>query len=315
MATGKRYFWIKLKESFMNSDTVDYLMSLPDGANYVVLYQMLCLKTINTDGRLSRQIGEIIIPYNVEKIQRDCKYFSADTIHVALKLFQSFGLIYEDVDGTLVLTDHQNLVGSETDWAVKKRRQIKDTSSVSLPPSGGESGGENFPTEIDIRDRDKEIRDKEIRDRNIEDTTTSRACAREEPIGIAIDAYERRFGRFPTEIIIDDMRKYLEQMEPEVIAHAIELAVTEGFFKWSYVRGVVDRYIGMNVKTLAAAEACDQEYREFKKNRSNSKRKKRPYGGEPLSPEERAKQERDNEIAMEQIRRLREKINGGSDSG
>lgn len=48
MATGKRYYWIKLKESFMTSDTIDYFMEQPDGANYVVLYQLLCLKTINT---------------------------------------------------------------------------------------------------------------------------------------------------------------------------------------------------------------------------------------------------------------------------
>ena len=83
MATGKRYYWIKLKESFMTSDTIDYFMEQPDGANYVVLYQLLCLKTINTGGRLSRQIGEITIPYDVAKIQRDCKWFSADTIRVA----------------------------------------------------------------------------------------------------------------------------------------------------------------------------------------------------------------------------------------
>ena len=51
MATGKRFYWMKLKESFMTSDTIDYFMSQPDGANYVVLYQMLCLKTINTDLR------------------------------------------------------------------------------------------------------------------------------------------------------------------------------------------------------------------------------------------------------------------------
>ena len=61
MATGKRFYWMKLKESFMTSDTIDYFMSQPDGANYVVLYQMLCLKTINTDGRLSRQITTILL--------------------------------------------------------------------------------------------------------------------------------------------------------------------------------------------------------------------------------------------------------------
>lgn len=124
MATGKRYYWIKLKESFMTSDTIDYFMEQPDGANYVVLYQLLCLKTINTGGRLSRQIGEITIPYDVAKIQRDCKWFSADTIRVALNLYLSVGLIYEDVDGTLVLTDHKNL--SEAKQITPRKRKTRE---------------------------------------------------------------------------------------------------------------------------------------------------------------------------------------------
>ena len=59
----------------MRSDAVDFLMGQKNGANYVVLYQMLCLMTINTNGRLSRQIGEVIIPYDVDKIQRDTSGF------------------------------------------------------------------------------------------------------------------------------------------------------------------------------------------------------------------------------------------------
>lgn len=165
MATGKRYYWIKLKESFMTSDAVDFLMGQPDGANYVVLYQMLCLKTINTDGRLSRRIGEVIIPYDEQKIARDTKWFSVDTVRVALNLYKALGLVYQDQDGVLALTDHENLVGSETDWAVKKRRQAMDNNSPGFLPPSGESGGENFPIEIDIENRDKEI---EIRDQSKE---------------------------------------------------------------------------------------------------------------------------------------------------
>lgn len=166
MSTPKRYYWMKLKESFMTSDTIDYFMSQPDGANYVVLYQMLCLKTINTDGRLSRQIGEIIIPYDVEKIRRDMKWFSADTIRVALKLYQAVGLIYEDVDGSLVLTDHSNLVGSESDSA-KRMRIHRSKERQELPEASqcDAQCAENVTPEIDIdiRDRYKEIdiRDKE----------------------------------------------------------------------------------------------------------------------------------------------------------
>ena len=176
MATGKRYYWMKLKESFMTSDTIDYFMSQPNGANYVVLYQLLCLKTINTGGRLSRQIGEIIIPYDVEKIQRDCKWFSTDTVRVALNLYKAAGLIYEDVDGTLVLTNHNELVGSETDYALQKKRQ-RDNSQ-QLPPhkevKSVDNVHENVHTDIDIdiRDRDKSLdidieKDKEDKEKEI----------------------------------------------------------------------------------------------------------------------------------------------------
>lgn len=164
MSKPKRYYWMKLKDSFMTSDVIDYFMSQPDGANYVVLYQMLCLKTINTGGRLSRQIGELIIPYDAEKIQRDCKWFSIDTVRVALKLYQAVGLIYEEMDGTLVLTDHKNLVGSETDAAARMR--ISRENKAALPPrsvTNGEQSANIVTPEIDIRDRDKRL-EKDIRE-------------------------------------------------------------------------------------------------------------------------------------------------------
>ena len=163
MATGKRYYWIKLKESFMTSDVVDFLMSQKDGANYVVLYQMLCLKTINTDGRLSRQIGEIIIPYDVEKIQRDCKWFSADTIRVALELYTRFGLVYRDESGTLVMADHENLVGSETDAAARMRSSRAARNALPPPDVTDEEQCANNVTP-DIRDKSIDDRDKEIRE-------------------------------------------------------------------------------------------------------------------------------------------------------
>ena len=160
MATGKRYYWIKLRESFMSSDTVDFMMSQKDGANYIVLYQMLCLKTINTGGRLSRTIGEIVIPYDVAKIQRDCKWFTMDTIRVALDLYKRFGLIYEDVDGTLVLVEHENLVGSETDYAEKNRR-MRAKQQECLPQSG-HNVSDDVSSNVPIDIRDKDIREKRL---------------------------------------------------------------------------------------------------------------------------------------------------------
>lgn len=154
---------MKLKESFMTSDTIDYFMGLPDGANYVVLYQMLCLKTINTEGRFERQIGAVLIPYDIEKIRRDTKWFSADTIRVALNLYKQFGLIYEDVNGVLVIANHKNLVGSETDYAAQKSNQRKLNSQKKALP-----GVDNVHTDVhenvhtENREKSVEIREKSI---------------------------------------------------------------------------------------------------------------------------------------------------------
>ena len=126
MQDNKRYFWIKLKTDFFNQDTIDFLLSQSNGCEYVVLYQMLCLKTANNNGVLSTNIGEIIVPYDVEKIARDTKYFSEDTIRVALELYKKLGLIYEDKNFLLQITNIDEMVGSNyNDDHYKEQNRIR----------------------------------------------------------------------------------------------------------------------------------------------------------------------------------------------
>ena len=154
----RKYYWIKLKKDFMNSDAVDFLMSQKNGAEYVVLYQMLCLMTVKTNGKLERQLNEVIIPYDAEKIQRDTKYFNIDTVRNALQLYIHLGLIYKDDNGCLSIADYENLVGSESGSAERVRRfrnskalhcndDVTDVKRISNELSN---------TEIDI-DTDKEV--------------------------------------------------------------------------------------------------------------------------------------------------------------
>ena len=84
MNENKRFYWIKLKTNFFNLDEIDFLLSQDNGCKYIVLYQMLCLNTANNGGEMSTRIGEMIVPYDVEKIARDTKYFDVDTVIVAL---------------------------------------------------------------------------------------------------------------------------------------------------------------------------------------------------------------------------------------
>lgn len=108
MEKTKRYYWIKLKTDFFNLAEIDFLLSQKDGCRYIVLYQMLCLQTANNNGELASRVGEMIIPYDPDKIARDTKYFSKDTVIVAMELFKKLNLIYTDDGICLKIAGFEN---------------------------------------------------------------------------------------------------------------------------------------------------------------------------------------------------------------
>lgn len=280
MSTPKRYYWIKLRESFMSSDTVDFLMSQKDGANYVVLYQLLCLKTINTGGRLSRTIGEIVIPYDVDKIQRDCKWFSTDTIRIALTLYKRFGLIYEERDGTLVLADHGNLVGSETSWAVQKRNQKRNQQKLEqscdhVITSGGEqveTGVENFHPDI----RYKEIRDKRLDNRDKEKDVVvvgnpyvDNDDNNVEPVQDTLVLYATGNLQYLSPYNMEELISFRDTLPDELIRYAIDQACANGVRTYAYTRSILNSYVSNGFKSVGDAQAHDEKRRQNQQSRKS----------------------------------------------
>ena len=160
MGDNKRYYWIKLKTDFFNQETIDFLLSQKNGCEYIVLYQMLCLNTANNNGEMCSKIGEMIVPYNVEKIVRDTKYFDFDTVTIALGLFKQLGLIYEEKDKILKITNFNEMVGSEASnpnaQRQKRFRERQKQLKLSVTDSNVDSNAKNNE-EIENRDRDKSI--------------------------------------------------------------------------------------------------------------------------------------------------------------
>lgn len=129
---SKRYYWIKLKTDFFEDDKIDFIMSQKNGSEYIVLYQLLCLKSANNNGCLGSKIGDILLKWDEEKIQRECKYFDLDTIRVALSLYRSLGLVYEGNDELIRIANFEEMVGSETKHA-QKQRNYRENKLEELP--------------------------------------------------------------------------------------------------------------------------------------------------------------------------------------
>ena len=172
--SANKFYWIKLRTNFFSREDIDFLLSQKNGAEYVVLYQMLCLNTANNQGRLETKMGEIIIPYNAEKIVRDCKYFDIDTVNVAMSLYKKLGLIYEEEDKILKISNYEEMVGGETTWAEKKRlyrknqkmlkcaSTIEDTTEDNIEDTTKDNIVDNVPYNVrqEYRDKSIEYRDK-----------------------------------------------------------------------------------------------------------------------------------------------------------
>ena len=138
---NNKYFWIKLKLDFFSLPEIDFLLSQQNGSDYVVLYQMLCLMSVNENGSLANHMNEILVPFDVDKIRRDTKHFSKDTIIVALSLFSKLGLVYEETGiGVLKISCYDNLIGQETlaakykrNYRAKKKEETNHIENKEIP--------------------------------------------------------------------------------------------------------------------------------------------------------------------------------------
>lgn len=308
----QRFYWIKLTDRFMTSDTVDFLMEQKDGANYVVLYQMLCLKTVNNDGQLSRTIGEVIIPYDEEKIQRDMKWFSIDTIRVALNLYQKLGLIYRQENGTLKIANYENLIGSQTISAFKKQEQLKNR--------GGILGGQKvefFPPDKEkdiissstIKSREYEIKEKEsylnnnsifeiekpvnnkgvlLKGENTEvEQTDNNEPLSAETLKDDLDTFCSRFG-----VLLDDYNYRISEMDFKALTERFEESewLKANVTSFKKICDIYPRIISGYYKDYNRKPKGNREYeilqRMLREAEEEEEREKQEKGGTDNEPEE-----------------------------
>lgn len=127
---NKKYYWLKLKEDFFERDEIKIIESQKNGKDYINFYLKLLLKSLKTEGTLR---FKDTIPYNLEMLSTitNC---NIDTVNTAINTFISLGLMEKWEDGTYFMMEVQNMVGSETTWAEKKRDyRVKKTLSSICP--------------------------------------------------------------------------------------------------------------------------------------------------------------------------------------
>ena len=176
MSKNKKFFWLKLKEDFFESDEIKILESLPNGMAYSNFYLKLLCKSIKNNGVLRLRN---IIPYTVDMLA-SMTNTNIDIARGAIEKLIALNMIEVLDDGALYMLDIENMIGSETDSAQRMRAaraktiklEEKDKKSLTLCENVRKSDTE-IDKEIEL-EKDIEI-DKEKKIKKEKSTVKAKA--------------------------------------------------------------------------------------------------------------------------------------------
>ena len=153
MSNNKKYYYLKLKDTFYNAEDVKLLESMENGYEYSSLYLKLCLLSLKGEGQL---LYKNRIPYNTSMLSTITGH-KKEIIEYAIPILQKLNMLILLDNGTIFIDDIQNLVGHGSTEAERKaiyRDKLKELESGTLSL---ESPGQ-FPLEKEIeKEKDKEI--------------------------------------------------------------------------------------------------------------------------------------------------------------
>ena len=148
MADNKRYYYMRLKESFFDDDAIKILEAMPDGYLYSNILLKLYLKSLKFNGRLMYNER---IPYNASVLATLTNH-SVGVIEKALDIFEQLGLIEVLDNGAIYMLDIQNYIGKSTTEADRKRdyrNRIEEEKKIISGQMSGQNSDKSTP-EIDI---------------------------------------------------------------------------------------------------------------------------------------------------------------------
>lgn len=228
MSDNKKYYYLRLKENFFDSDELKILESMKDGYLYSNILLKLYLRSLKNDGKL---VVNDRIPYNAEMLASVTGH-QIGTVKQALSIFKDLGLIDVLENGAIYMLDIQNFIGKGSSEADRKReyRQRIETDRTNVQTKVRQIS-EKSPPEIE---KELEI-DKELYKEKDIDIDTLSLC---EQKSLIHDVWENAF-----DLITANVKKSLDNLVDEygavITKQAILDAKKQGKSHIKYVEGVL----------------------------------------------------------------------------
>ena len=145
----KKFYWLKLDRRFFKQHEIVVIEGMPNGKDYILFYLKLLCESVSHEGNL--RFSEEI-PYD-EAMLATITNTNIDIVRAAVQIFTKLHMMEILDDGTYFMSKVQGMIGSETDWAKKKREYRERQKELALI-------GQCTDNVLPLSDKSKEIRDK-----------------------------------------------------------------------------------------------------------------------------------------------------------
>lgn len=125
MADNQKYYYLKLKDNFFDTDEMIVLESMPDGYLYSNILLKLYLRSLKYNGRL---MFNERISFNSTMLAQVTRH-NVGVVEKAMQIFQELGLVEILDNGAIYLSDIQNFIGKSTTEADRIRSYRKKIES------------------------------------------------------------------------------------------------------------------------------------------------------------------------------------------
>ena len=223
-ATGrnsKRYYWMKLKNTFFSQPAIKRLRKIPGGDTYTIIYLKMMLHTVSTEGVFAFEGIESSFEKEVALILDE----EEDAVHMTIDYLRSKMLIEEghgEYGMDYLMTEVPELIDSESVAAKRKRlRQQKERQQLAIDHGkidSGELSSQRFPevseSSLPLIELEKE-QEKEKIDRD-SDSEQEQNIGEQEPFSTETETYEQYENRIlkgMTDEQYDAWRQLLKKMQ------------------------------------------------------------------------------------------------------
>ncbi|MGU7860687.1 phage replisome organizer N-terminal domain-containing protein [Streptococcus suis] len=247
MADNKKYYYLKLKDNFFESDEAIILESMPDGYIYSNILLKLYLRSLKNNGLL---MFNDLIPYNAQMLATITRHH-VGVIEKAMQIFQQLRLIEILDNGAIYMTNIQNFVGQSSTNADRMRESRRQLQMLN-----------KCAPEIEL---EKEI---EI---ELEQQQEEKIAAAGVGKNVIFEKLKEAFGEMAINgTVTQEVEDLLKVHGQRLVLCALDETILNGGRSIRYTRSILERWQGQGLKTIEQVKQNKADFEAMKQPRQDN---------------------------------------------